>query len=83
MFRRAHSRSNASVGRPGDLLGVRQRLLGAVEHVARDRALGQDEQLGAGGGGLLEPREAGLEVPLLLAKLGSTWATATRISERV
>ncbi len=31
--------------RAGDLLGERQRLLGALEHVAGDRALGQDEEL--------------------------------------
>ena len=34
--------------RPGDLLGEPHRLGGAVEHVARDRALGQDEQLRTG-----------------------------------
>ena len=55
-------------GRAGHVLGERHPLLEAVEHVARDRALGQDEQLGAGGGGLLEPRQAGLEVPLGLAE---------------
>ena len=55
--------------RAGDLLRVGERLLGTVEHVAGDRALREDRQLGALSGGLLEPPEAGVEVPLLLGEL--------------
>ena len=55
--------------RARDLLGVGHRLLAAVEHVARDRALGQHEQLRAGGGRRLHAHDAGGEILLLLAEL--------------
>jgi hypothetical protein len=55
--------------RARDLLGERQRPLGALEHVAGNRTLRQDEELGPGCG-ILEPREAGLEIALLLPELG-------------
>ena len=53
--------------RAGHLLRERHPLLEAVEHVAGDRALRKHEQLGSCGSGLLEPRQAGLEIPLGLA----------------
>ncbi len=56
--------------RAGDLLRVRQGLLGAVEHVPGDRALRQHEQLGARGRGFLEPLQSGVEIPLLLGEPG-------------
>ena len=56
--------------RAGDLLGERQRLLGALEHVAGHRTLGEHQQLGTGRDRLREPRETDLEVALLLPELG-------------
>src|SRR5204862_5230687 len=42
--------------RPRNLLRVRQRFVAALEHVARESALGEDEELYAGRGRLLEAR---------------------------
>ena len=78
---RAHVALERLGRRARDLLGERHRLLGAVEHVAGDRALGQHEQLGAGRGGLLEARRGRPRgsAPSRRAP-GSICATATRIA---
>ncbi len=52
--RRRHASSRTAVDGPGISSAIRQRLVGALVHVAGDRALGQDEQLGARSDRLLE-----------------------------
>ena len=54
---------------PGKLLGVRQGLLRALEHVAGARALGQHDQGAARPGCLLETAETQLTVARPLAEL--------------